>query len=108
MTAILRVYPPDWIFATPQSVREIKIGDLLECEMESGTGTSEEYCPNCDGRRFVVCQEITSRGSLTWIDGKKFNGKLRTAACPVCRGEQMESWLKNNCGLLGLELDGKQ
>lgn len=99
------IYPPDWHFSERSHVNHIVIGDLFPVVM-FGAGDKIK-CLNCMDQEFVYCREITRSGPLHWIGNRRFHSNLRSAPCPVCRGDYLGEWLSQNCGLLGMELNDK-
>lgn len=101
-----RIWPPDWHFSERSNVQHIVIGDMLPVDVEP-SDVDAPSCLNCRDIELVFARKVTRSGPVTWIGGKRFHASLISAPCPVCRGEHLQEWLKHNCGLEGMEFDGK-
>jgi len=100
-----KIYPPDWHFSDRSTLQDIVIGDLFPSFIFPSEAAPE--CVNCGDHRLVYARKITQSGPLHWVNGRRFHARLLSAPCPVCRGEFLAEWLEHNCGLAGLELEGK-
>lgn len=82
------------------------------------SGPYENLCQNCGGYGIIMVYVIDGgpykqpNGKVKWLDFPEtpdqsgwYSGRLETAPCPVCRGGQMDTWLRQNCGLSGNDLE---
>jgi DNA replication protein DnaC len=102
-----RIYPPDWHFADRPSPSEIQNGDRFPAVLDSAF-LGKDVCQNCGTSEGLLYSHfVAATGPMHSFGNRFMHAQLHSAPCPVCRGDALQTWLADNCGLAGLELDNK-